>query len=73
MSKSATNFIHALMAVVAGNALYFGLARYLPARAHHVAFKIDLGTVVDFWFCLVAFGGIKTVAAWRRRTQSPNL
>jgi hypothetical protein len=66
MSKSISNFIHALVAVLAGNALYFALERYLPVRAQHVAFKIDLGTVVDFWFCLVVFGVIKTLAGRRR-------
>lgn len=62
MSKSIVNFIHALVAVLTGNLLYFGLERYLPARAQHGAFHFDLGTVVDFWICLVVFGVIKTVA-----------
>jgi len=53
--------------VLAGNAAYFLAEKYLPARAHHAPFKIDLGMVVDFWFCLVVFGIIKTVAARRRR------
>jgi hypothetical protein len=70
MSKSATNFVHALVAVVGGNALYFGLARFLPPWAHHIAFRIDLGMVVDFWFCLVVFGVVKTVADWRRGAWS---
>jgi hypothetical protein len=71
MSKSATNFIHALAAVLAGNAAYFLLERYLPLRARHVPFQIDLGLVVDFWFCLVAFALIKTVAGWRRASKRP--
>ncbi|HYA25526.1 MAG TPA: hypothetical protein VEF05_15290 [Terriglobales bacterium] len=70
MSKSADNFLHALVAVLVGNAAYFLLEKYLPPRAHHVPFKIDLGMVVDFWFCLVVFGIIKTVAA---RTRSSKL
>ena len=53
MSKASANFIHALVAVLAGNAAYFLLARYLPPRARHVPFQIDLGLVVDFWLCLV--------------------
>lgn len=65
MSKSAANFLHALVAVLAGNAAYFLLGRYLPPAARHVPFQMDLGLVVDFWFCLVAFGLIKTVAHWR--------
>jgi hypothetical protein len=66
MSKSAVNFLQALVAVLAGNAAYFLLEKYLPARAHHVPLRIDLGMLVDFWFCLVVFGIIKTVAGWRK-------
>jgi hypothetical protein len=66
MSKPAANFIHALLAVVVGNAAYFLLERYLPARARHVPLQIDLGLLVDFWLCLVVFGLIKTVAGWGR-------
>jgi hypothetical protein len=71
MSKAVANFIHALAAVLAGNAIYFLLVRYLPPRARHVPFQIDLGLVVDFWFCLVAFGMIKTLAGWRRDSNRP--
>jgi hypothetical protein len=71
MSKAAANFIHALAAVLAGNAAYFLLVRYLPPGARHVPFRIDLGLVVDFWLCLVAFGMIKTVAGWRRDSNRP--
>ncbi len=71
MSKSAANFIHALVAVLGGNAAYFLLGRYLPAGARHVPFHMDLGLAVDFWFCLVVFGLIKTVAGWRRPSNRP--
>ena len=69
MSKSVVNFLHALIAVLVGNASYFLLERYLPARAHHSPFRLDLGMLVDFWFCLVVFGIVKTVAG--RRTNPP--
>jgi hypothetical protein len=69
MSKSTADFLHALSAVLVGNAAYFLLEKYLPARAHHVPLKIDLGMLVDFWFCLVVFGIIKTVAGWRRESK----
>jgi hypothetical protein len=68
LKSSVTNFVHALIAVLAGNLAYFLLMPRLPARAQHVAFRLDLGLLVDFWLCLVAFGIIKTVAG--RRTQS---
>jgi hypothetical protein len=70
MSKSADNFIHALVAVLAGNAAYFLLEKYLPARARHVPLQIDFGLVMDFWFCLVVFGLVKTIAG-RRASRRP--
>jgi hypothetical protein len=69
MSKQRANFIHALIAVLAGNGAYFLLMKYLPPRARHVPFQMDLGLVVDFWFCLVAFGVIKAVTGRRRRSN----
>jgi hypothetical protein len=66
MSRSTANFLHALVAVLVGNAIYFVLEKYMPMRAHHVPMRIDLGMLVDFWFCLVVFGIIKTVAARKR-------
>jgi hypothetical protein len=27
---------------------------------------MDLGVLVDFWFCLVFLGAIKTFAKWRQ-------
>ena len=71
MSKAASNFMHALAAVLAGNAAYFLSMKYLPLRARHMPFQIDLGLVVDFWLCLVAFGLIKTVASRRRDATPP--
>jgi hypothetical protein len=65
VSKQAANFMHALAAVLAGNAAYFLLARYLPPQARHQAFHIDLGMVLDFLMCLVVFGLIKTIANGR--------
>jgi len=73
MSKSVTNFLHALIAVLAGNALYFLAERYLPARAHHSPFRLDLGMLVDFWFCLVVFGIIKTMARQRQHSRRPKV
>ena len=65
MSRSATNFAHALAAVLVGNAAYFLAEPYLPVAARHVSFRTDFGTLVDFCFCLVVFGVIKTIAASR--------
>jgi hypothetical protein len=71
VSKPAvTNFVHALIAVIIGNLVYFLAVPYLPSAAHHVARRMDLGMVVDFWFCLLVLGIVKTVA---RRRQVSNL
>jgi len=64
------NFFHALAAVVAGNAVYFLLMPYLPVAARHRMDQLDLGLVVDFWFCLVILGTIKTVAHYRRKAKA---
>ncbi len=70
MSKTAVNFLQALVAVVLGNAAYFLMVRYLPARAYHHPFHIDVGLLVDLWFCLLAFGLVKTIAR-KRKTGNP--
>ena len=67
MSKPSVliNFLQALLAIVLGNAVYFTLMPSLPLAAQHHRFQFDLGTVVDFWFCLVAYGLIRTARRWR--------
>ncbi len=66
LSVSA-NFVQALVAILAGNGAYLLLLPYLPAGAQHRLFQIDWGLAVDFWFCLLIFGVIKTVARWKRK------
>ena len=67
MSKTSVfaNFIEALLAIVLGNVAYFLLIPTLPVVARHHRFHIDLGTLVDFWFCLVAYGLIRTARRWK--------
>jgi len=62
-----TNFLQSLLAVLLGNAAYYVLMPSLPPAARHKLFQIDLGLLVDFWFCLVAYGLIRTAAWWRHR------
>ncbi len=67
MSKSPVlvNFLQTLVAIVLGNVVYFLLLPSLPPVARHHPFHMDLGMVVDFWFCLVAYGLIRTARKWR--------
>lgn len=61
------NFVQSLLAVLLGNAAYFLLMPSLPPAARHRLYRLDLGLAVDFWFCLVAFGLMKTAQWWRHR------
>jgi hypothetical protein len=59
------NLLQAFVAIVLGNVAYFLLLPSLPPIARHHRFQVDLGTLVDFWFCLVAYGLIRTARRWR--------
>jgi len=61
MAKSLTvrNFLDALVAVLAGNAIYFLLMPHLPVAMRHSLFKEDWGLVVDFLVCAVIFVIVK--------------
>ena len=71
MSKQsvAINFVESLAAVLLGNAAYLLLSPYMPPLARHRVFQYDFGMVVDFWFCAVAFGLIRTARWWRSRKK----
>jgi hypothetical protein len=65
-----SNLLKALIAVVAGNAIYFLLIMPLlpPAGRHGIA-RVDLGLVIDFWVCLVVFGVVELVVRKRRARE----
>ncbi len=67
MSKTSVmvNLLQAFVAVVLGNIVYFILAPSLPSMARHRPLHLDLGMLLDFWFCLVAYGLIRTARRWR--------
>ena len=59
MTKTAKNFLDALAAVLAGNAVYFLLMPHLPLVMRHSLFKEDWGLLVDFVICTIIFVGVK--------------
>lgn len=59
------NLVQALLAVVLGNVVYFLMAPSLPLVAQHHPFRLDLGMVLDLWFCVVAYGLIRTARRWK--------
>ncbi|MFZ0814335.1 MAG: hypothetical protein WAM78_02385 [Candidatus Sulfotelmatobacter sp.] len=58
------NLIQALCAIILGNVAYFLLAPSLPLPRHR-PFQLDWGLVIDFWFCAVAYGLIRTARKWK--------
>jgi hypothetical protein len=59
------NLLQAFLAVLLGNVLYFALAPSLPPVARHHPFRMDVGVLVDFWVCLVAYGLMRTARKWK--------
>lgn len=66
MHLTRAKWIKFLVAILLGNALYFALSPHLPPAAQHRSWTVDLGTVVDFWFCLLIYGLLELGTAFRR-------
>ena len=64
-------FWHSLLAVLLGNAVYFGCEGFLPPRAQHTPYSIDLGLVVDFWCCLVFYGLLARLKWFKSERADP--
>lgn len=64
-----TRWLKYLIAILLGNGLYFALNPYLPQAAKHHPFKLDVGTLVDFWLCLGVYGLLELGAFLRKRRQ----
>jgi hypothetical protein len=59
------NFLQTLLSIILGNLVYFLLVPSLPLAARHRPFRMDLGMILDFCFCLIAYGLIRTARKWR--------
>ena len=59
-----------LIIILLGNAIYFYLSPWLPPAARHTRFKLDWGTLVDFWFCLIVFGIFELITYLRNRKKN---
>jgi hypothetical protein len=55
------NFWRSLIAVLAGNLIYYSVESYLPTRAQHDLYRIDWGLAVNFWFCLACYGVVRMI------------
>jgi hypothetical protein len=55
------SFWQSLVAVLVGNAIYYGIYRYLPPRGQHQLYQIDWGLAVDFWICVICYFLIRMI------------
>ncbi len=67
MTQKSARLYKAVAAVLLGNLAYFGVMPQLPPEMHHRRFELDLGTVVDAWFCLCVYGLIELLLFLTRR------
>lgn len=67
MSAASKRWIKYLIAIVAGNVIYFSLEPHFPPAAQHRAYRPDLGTFVDLWFCVAVYGLIELLIFLRGR------
>jgi hypothetical protein len=58
-NRTMQNFLDALLAVLAGNAIYYLLMPHLPQVARHRLFQEDWGLLMDFAICTVIFVAVK--------------
>ncbi|MGA2631511.1 MAG: hypothetical protein ABSG54_15035 [Terriglobia bacterium] len=72
MKARADLWLKSFAAVVLGNVLYFYLLPSLPPPAQHQRMKLDLGVLVDLWFCLCMYGlveGGMQLSRWLRKNS----
>jgi hypothetical protein len=69
MTRAPRLWLKFLIAILAGNFVYFSLEPHLPPAAQHHAYRPDLGTLVDLWFCLVVYGLIELLILFFRRKR----
>ena len=56
MPLTRAKWIKFMVSIILGNVLYFALSPHLPPAAQHHSWTVDLGTIIDFWLCLVVYG-----------------
>ncbi len=72
MATRKENWAKFLVSILLGNALYLLISPHLPPLARRQReYRPDLGTLVDFWFCLFVFGIIELASFLLERRRRP--
>jgi hypothetical protein len=58
---SIPNFWRSLLAIVAGNLIYYSMMRFLPAPLQHQIYRVDLGLALDFCLCVACYALVKRI------------
>lgn len=66
---TARRWIKYLIAIVAGNIIYFAIAPHLPPAARHHPYRADIGLFVDLWFCVVVYGLTELLVSMAHRRR----
>lgn len=69
MSPTLKRWTKYLIAIVAGNVIYFSVESYLPSAAQHHPYHADLGMFVDLWICVVVYGLIELLILLAQRSR----
>jgi hypothetical protein len=68
MNRNLVRWVKYLIAIIAGNAVYFWLYPLLPPGAQHHSL-LDWGTFIDLWFCVFVYGIIELISFLIRRRK----
>ena len=71
MFLTRAKWIKFAVSILLGNGLYFALSPHLPAAAQHHEWTVDMGTIVDFWLCLVVYGLLELGSFFNRHDAEP--
>lgn len=55
------NFRRSLLAILAGNLIYYSVQKYLPAVARHQIYRVDFGLAIDFLLCVACYALVRLV------------
>ncbi len=61
--QPARRWTEYLIAILAGNIVYFFLEPRLPSQLQHQTFRVDLGLALDFGLCVAIYGLLRLVGS----------
>lgn len=64
-------WIEYLLAILAGNAIYFAVLHpYLPPAIRHEPYRVDVGLLIDFVCCVLVYAAIRLGTRHARQSRN---